>query len=191
MYQTCALVCNILLLAMLFVWWGHGTNPRTYLQKWFSLLLPHLTHTSCGNHIQISPSDQAAVPLLQKLALSIPQIADHDPVWLWNDKVCQTPHTLGATETCPTLTVTWLEFSQRLAFSTASAKITLSWSDPSGPMRHHPQESYLDFWSTFSTTACTVGRAKRNSFPFLTEGLPVLSNTAAAQQPSYTAAWRG
>lgn len=65
---------------------------------------PHAIHTLQGCHTQVSPSDRAAVPHLQELALNTPQKAVHGLVWLWNDEVTVSikmvssiPHTLEAT----------------------------------------------------------------------------------------------
>lgn len=65
--------------------------------------------------MQASPSDRAAAPHLQKLALNTPQKAVHGPVWLWNDeevtvsikKVSAIPHTPEATSTHPALPLPW------------------------------------------------------------------------------------
>lgn len=69
-------------------------------------VLQHLMqHTAQGCHSQVSPSDPAAVPHLQKLALNTPQKAVRGPVWLWNDEEASVsmkmfssiPYTPGAT----------------------------------------------------------------------------------------------
>lgn len=98
---------------------GPGRSPSTGLQKGFSLLchvahtMPHATHASRGCSIQASPSDQAAAPHPQKLALNTPQKAVHGPVWLWNDEVTvrinvpSISHAPGATSTLPALTLPW------------------------------------------------------------------------------------